>query len=693
MIALNFLWHHHQPDYRHPVSGEYILPWVRLHAVKGYADLLAVLKRYDRAQMTVNFSGILLEQLQDYAAGTARDVFAELSAREASELSMAERMFVLQHFFSCNPRTLILPHPRYRELLAKRNNLLRLMSLEDAGAHFDDQEITDLLVWFNLAWIGFAGQQRRDVVDLITRGRGYSHQHQLRVLKIHAEMLREILPGYKALADDGRIELAFTPYHHPILPLLIDLAGEGCADSANPLPDFRYPQDAREQICLGIELYQKCFARLPRGSWPAEGSVSDAALAAFASAGIEWVATDQQNLPHESRGPQAHLLPRRWQQEGSAVTVFFRDTRLADNISFEYAAWQAAVAGRHLVDMAVDMGERVEAACPVVTIALDGENPWENYADGGEGFLSAVIEEVAARPQLEFRTPSQLTQDAGHPVISRVSAGSWIGGNFDIWSRHAETRTAWRRLAQARLNLIDVVERTVLNHLLAAEGSDWFWWYGDDFVTEQAEQFDELFRAHLVAAYEAAQRTVPDELYAPIISERLPEAVGEISALIQPNLDGRVTTYYEWHGAVRISSEALHSSMARSDGAGIAAVWYGFSNSALYLRLDLSDEWRQLINAGGCALQLTLSQGEEESALEFDITPAEITTLPVASLFADRIVEIEVDVEKSGLVRRALAYLSIELSHGVNARARFPEGGMLPFYVISADYAAEHWVV
>ncbi|MBN2081111.1 hypothetical protein JW859_02770, partial [bacterium] len=604
MIALNLLWHQHQPDYRHPTSGEVILPWVRLHAVKGYADLLAVLKRYDSAAMTVNFSGILLEQLQQYAQNGVTDMFARLSSQPAAGLAQEERAFVLKHFFSGNPRTLIRPHLRYDQLLAKRNSLVRLVGFEDAIAKFTDQELTDILVWFNLAWIGFTGQQRCDVIDLIAQGREYSHEQQLQVLEIHHEIAREVLGGYQELADQGQIELTFTPYHHPILPLLIDLAGEGHHNDADPLPDYRYPQDAEEQVRRGMHWYQQCFGRMPRGAWPAEGSVSDAALGVFASAGVEWVATDQQNLPHECRGPLDHLAPRLWQGNGSRLTVFFRDTRLADNIGFEYAGWTGRVAGRHFVNMVKAMADQAQAAEPVVTVALDGENPWEGYPDGGEGFLCALIEEVAAHPEMQFSTPGRLLAAGGYPAIDHVSAGSWINGNFDIWSRHAETRTAWRRLAQARLDLIDICHDKIYDHLLAAEGSDWFWWYGDDFNTEQAEQFDELFRAHLISAYTAAGREVPDELYAPIISERLPEAVGEISALIKPRLDGRVSSFYEWRGAVRVSASGGQSSMARVTDGEITDLWYGFSATDLYIRLELSAEWRELLQGRGGQLNL-----------------------------------------------------------------------------------------
>lgn len=693
MIALNFLWHHHQPDYRQPASGEYLLPWVRLHGVRGYSDMLAFLRRYDHACMTVNFSGILLEQLQDYAAGTARDLYAQLSAKPGAELTPAERQFVLRNFFSGNPRTLIRPHPCYRELFNKRNDLVRLVGVEQAAERFGDQEFTDLLVWFNLAWIGFTGQRRYDVIELIAQGRDYTMEHQRRVLAIHAEMLRGLLPGYRALADTGRIELSFSPYHHPILPLLIDLAGEGYANQTDPLPEFRYAGDAQEQLLRGTEIYQRSFGRPPRGVWPAEGSISDEALELIAGAGVAWTASDQQNLPVDLRDPPAHLVPWRWRGGGSQLVVFFRDTRSADNISFEYGGWPGVVAGRHLTDMARDTASRSKSAYPVITIALDGENPWENYADGGELFLQVLAEEVASRDDLAFRTPTQLLEEASCPSLDRVSAGSWIGGNFNIWTRHSETRVAWRRLAQARRELIDVATGEVQAQLLAAEASDWFWWYGDDFHTEQPEQFDELFRAHLISAYQAARRPVPDEFYAPIHGERLPQALGEVTALIAPRLDGRVSTFYEWQGAARIAAAGLQSSMARSDDGGITELWYGFSQHSLFLRLDLSQGWLARLRESSCELALHLSQGERETARRFKFQAPASGRHEGVEFAVDQTIELRLTLEQSGLEQEALAYLWVELVDVHGSRTRFPDSGLIPFQVISADFADEHWIV
>jgi alpha-amylase/alpha-mannosidase (GH57 family) len=693
VITLNFLWHMHQPDYRHPHSGMHTMPWVRLHAVKGYIDLLHVLEKYDHAFCAVNFSGILLEQIACLVAGE-RDYYAELSVKPATALTLDERKFILQNFFSLNRHTLVRPHQRYYELLSKREHLLKVSDIGEAAERFSPQELSDLAVWFNLAWIGFAGQKRDDVRELIMKGRDYSNDDQRQVLAIHRELLSRVAPGYKALADAQRVELTFTPYQHPILPLLIDLAGEGCRNDTDPLPDFRYAPDAGEHIRRGMDLFEQAFGRAPRGAWPAEGSVSDAALAAFANAGISWVATDQQNLPGKEHRPQGHATPWSWERDGSRIVVFFRDTRLADNIGFEYASWNPALAGSHLVDMAVALGKQSGVQQPVVTVALDGENPWEAYPDGGEGFLCALCERIATDQQVVCATPSQIIADRRFPSLDQIHAGSWIGGNFNIWSRHAETRIAWRKLARARQDLMDVCTGRVQQHLFTAEGSDWFWWYGDDFVNDNSAKFDELFRFRLIAAYEAAQRPVPEDLYSPIHAERLPEMAGELHALISPVLDGRDTTFFEWRGAVRVKANIAQSTMARAtEQSGIQELWYGFSNTALFLRLAFADDFAHALRDAGGHIIVCFSQGGTEFCRKYEATPGLHGINAQGDFAFDAIAELGMEFAATPLQRDSLAYLWIEATTAAGRSERFPTAGRIPLKIISVDFNAKNWFI
>jgi alpha-amylase/alpha-mannosidase (GH57 family) len=694
VIKLLFLWHLHQPNYRHAASGEYILPWVRLHAAKGYLDLLSILQRYDSARSVVNFSGILLEQLMEYQAGRARDKYELLSAKAASDLTSEERAFVVRYFFSANRDHMINPHMRYRELLAQRQDLVRLEGYAKAAERMNDQDITDIMVWFNLAWIGFTGGRRKDVLDLLKRSRGYGLDDQRQVLAIHRELAGQVLAGYRDLQAAGRIELSITPYQHPILPLLHDCAGVGTYSPHDALPVFQYPEDAEEHVRRGNALYEQAFGVAPTGAWPAEGSVSDAALGTLSSSGLRWAATDQQNLPPQPGKPMPHLAPYRWKKDGSEIVVFFRDTRLADNIGFEYATWQPVRAGNHLVEMALDMGRRCQCQNPVITVALDGENPWETYADGGRLFLSALFERIAQEPDLECRTARELINNPDLPVLEHIHAGSWIGGNFNIWSGHAEDKAAWRRLAQARRDLVDVCQGEVYDHLLSAEGSDWFWWYGDEFTTEEAAQFDELFRSHLIAAYQAAGRPVPDECYTPIISDRHPELVQEVRGLSDVTLDGKITHFFEWRNAVALGGMERQASMARSAQGAIASeCYYGFTTDCLVLRLDLTPEWLAAWRASGGQLELYLTQQEQAFHWEVPMSSTSAGLTGRVQCVVSQIMEVSVELEGLNLKRGAVAHFWVELHLFSGQTGRVPGSGPYPIRIIEEDFAARNWWV
>jgi alpha-amylase/alpha-mannosidase (GH57 family) len=691
VITLNFLWHFHQPDYRHPASGEPVMPWVRLHAVKGYLDLLTALEASSAARVTVNWSGVLLDQLRAYVQDGLLDTWGRLSQRPAAELEPDERCVVFDNFFSANAANLIRPHARYLELQRRCADLKQAHGA-DAAQQLTVAELTDLMVWFNLAWIGFTGQRRGDVRELIARGRSYTLEDQQRVLAIHAELAARVVPGFRELADAGRIELSATPFHHPILPLVIDLAAEGTPNPADPLPEFRHQPDAAEQVARAQAIFDAMFARRPAGMWPAEGSVSDAALQTFAAAGVAWVATDQANLPAQSQSHLAHLTPWQWSEDGAGLHVFFRDTRLSDNIGFEYARWQPTVAGRHLVQMARTLGEQTSLRDPVITVALDGENPWETYSDGGQGFLAALFETIAADPGVDCGLPSEIIGSRSFPGIDHIHAGSWIGGNFNIWSRHADARRAWRLLAATRTALDGPAggDAAVLGHLLAAEGSDWFWWYGDDFFSAQSWQFDELFRGHLIAAYTAAGQPVPKELYEAIATQLI-AAPPRVSALIEPRLDGRISSFYEWRGAIRVSSEGAQGSMARAAHNGSHYLCYGFSADALCLRLDLTAEWHSQLIAVGGKLRVGLQQGSAEYAAEFALGPQGQTVS--GRIAAADTLELAVALADIKLARGQAAQLWVDCERADGEKLRIPSNGYIAIYLIPEDFAASLWTV
>jgi len=132
--------------------------------------------------------------------------------------------------------------------------------------------------------------------------------------------------------------------------------------------------------------------------------------------------------------------------------------------------------------------------------------------------------------------------------------------------------------------------------------------------------------------------------------------------------------------------------MARVTKGEISEFWYGFSTTALYIRLELSTVWRELLHTQQGRISLRINQGETELAVELagGEDPAKP---PLWSMALDQIVEIRLDLAVAGLKRDALAYLAVELNATEGPTARFPETGMIPIHIIAETYADEHWSV
>jgi alpha-amylase/alpha-mannosidase (GH57 family) len=111
-LYLCFLWHMHQPYYKDPETGTYILPWVRLHAIKDYVALPRLFREFPQVRHTFNLVPSLLIQVQDYVENGAEDVFLALSRKNSLDLTKEEEEFLLRNFFSAYPPTMILPQRR-----------------------------------------------------------------------------------------------------------------------------------------------------------------------------------------------------------------------------------------------------------------------------------------------------------------------------------------------------------------------------------------------------------------------------------------------------------------------------------------------------------------------------------------------------------------------------------------------------
>lgn len=530
-LAVAFLWHMHQPLYKDFVTGKYHLPWVRLHSTYSYLDMAAMMEDHPHAKATFNLTPSLMWQLIDISSGGAGDdLFYELTARPAKDLSDRDRYFVLKNFFSCDLNHAIFPIEKYKELFLRRSNDLREEALIKRSREFSDGDMRDLQVFFNLAWCGFTLRDKDPLVrELLRKGRDFTEKEKMDLLDLQLKVTASILPLYKKLQDRGQIEISTTPFYHPIMPLL--------SKGPSNVKGFDLKEDARVHLKKAIDLYFKVFGRRPIGMWPSEGSVSQEVIPLFAEEGIEWIATDEGILLESFKGkdiPREDLIYKVHQakEAGSSISMVFRDINMSNAISFRYANMPAKQSTHeilhdlHSIKKAVDHKEGRHIAA----VILDGENPWPYFADGGKAFLNEVYKVLSSTKEIEMVTIGEYMRTSKERgSIEKLAPGSWINRNFDKWIGSPQKNKAWEYLVKTRKAMFSfgTPSPEALEELYIAEGSDWFWWY-DDFGSELNFVFDELFRMHLSNIYKLMGKEVPYYLTQPVPTgpqvQRLPES-------------------------------------------------------------------------------------------------------------------------------------------------------------------------
>jgi alpha-amylase/alpha-mannosidase (GH57 family) len=637
MTRVALLWHMHQPFYEDLATGEHVLPWVRFHAIKDYWGMVALLREFPNVKVTFNLVPSLLVQLEAFAQERARDRHLDIGLTPATALSDEERAFCIDEFFHAHRPRMIDPYPRYAELLDKRDANGARLSARAKLSQFSAVDIRDLQVWHKLAWIDPYYFDRDDRIrTLVAKGRGYSEDDKATLRGVELELLRRVIPEYRDAAARGQVELSTSPFYHPILPLLCDtdVYLRTHPGSRMPRERFRRPEDAAEQLTRAVALHERLFARRPKGLWPSEGSVSDAMVPLVAAAGFRWMATDEEILAKSIgrefvrdrygnvENPEALYRPYRIGRAPEQVTCGFRDHTLSDLLGFTYASWNPEAAADNFVQRLADAGARYAANTgggeATIFVILDGENAWEHYEGQGRPFLRALYRRLGSHPALTTVTMSEACA-APKDAIPSIFPGSWINADFYIWIGHADDQRAWSQLADARRTLDaaagaapDAFARA-REEMSIAEGSDWFWWYGDDHSSDQDDVFDDLFRRHVRNIYRALDVPVPEELFVSNITTR-PASSGIVapSGFIHPVIDGEATNYFEWIGAgsVEIASagEAMHEVSA--EPAFISGIAFGFDLQHLYLQVTGASPIRDVISNGDQELRVSFLKPE-----------------------------------------------------------------------------------
>src|SRR3954469_20488522 len=224
MTRVAFAWHMHQPYYEDLVTREHILPWVRMHALKDYYGMVALLREFPGVRMTFNLVPSLLVQLQAFAADRAKDRYLELSLKPAADLDYRDVDFVLENFFHAQRQRMIDVYPRYADLLARRGGAMpNPEARRSAAARFSVDDLRDLQVWHKLAWIDptYMDSDAR-VRGLVEKGRGFSERDKTVLREVELELLGRVTAEYRDAVARKQIEVSASPFYHPILPLLCD---------------------------------------------------------------------------------------------------------------------------------------------------------------------------------------------------------------------------------------------------------------------------------------------------------------------------------------------------------------------------------------------------------------------------------------------------------------------------------------
>ncbi len=213
-LRLAILWHMHQPYYRDTLTGRSTMPWVRLHAVKDYQPMAAMLRDFPGVSVTINVVPSLLRQIQEYTDEGLRDVDWDLATLTAKDLGPAERVTLLERFFLLNIDAMVRPHARYAELLEKRGRSLGKADLERTAALFSVRDFLDLQVWFNLVWFHpLTLAERPGLLRLLQKGRHFSEEDKQFVLQSQLEVM---VGSHPALAEPGG-RRADRTLHQPLL--------------------------------------------------------------------------------------------------------------------------------------------------------------------------------------------------------------------------------------------------------------------------------------------------------------------------------------------------------------------------------------------------------------------------------------------------------------------------------------------
>ena len=608
-LSVAFIWHFHQPNYQTQPNGIRLMPWARLHAIKDYLDMLLLLDKFPNLKLNFSLVPALLDAIEDYGNNDGHDIHSKLTVTSVKDLSDDDKLYILNYFFDANYDNLISKNERYNELYIKR------YSKTDIGIDdFSPQDYSDIMFLFNLVWFDSIWYDVfPELGEFLKKKEGYTLDDRRNLIELNRKIIRQIIPSFKKYQDEGRIEILTSPYYHPILPILVNPNDLKTPSLKYPMPDCKIAlaADAKEQIRMSVNRIKELFGKEPKGIWPSEHCISQRTLDLFAQMGFEWTVTDESVLSNsinkefvrDFRGCyedpyDACSLYHYTTKKGKDISIVFRDSLIPNLIGFEYTHHDSILCANDLFDRIKTVYDKLKNSpddTNLFTIAMDGENCWERYPKDGALFLeklySLINDDMVVKTVLISDYLKAHKENSKQ--LKKVTAGSWVNQEFQLWIAEPTKNLAWQYLIQAR-NLIkefedsdDVTKEQLLAakyEIFIAEGSDWFWWYGEPNNSGQDHIFDFLFREHLKNVYKILGGKVPDYLEMPLIS-MMGKPLKEPVRKITPKIDGYAKDNDEW---------ALAGCIDIPDGPVLQEnklynrIYFGMDDDNLYLRFDIN---------------------------------------------------------------------------------------------------------
>ncbi len=613
-LSIAFIWHMHQPNYQVQPHGIRLMPWARLHAIKDYLDMLMFLDKFPELKLNFNIVPVLLDAIEDYANNEAHDIHSRLTVTPIDELTEDDKQYILNYFFDANYSNLIAHHKYYSELYQKRY-LKEEVDIND----FSDQEFSDIMMWFNLVWFDPIWRSKYKELDaLIKKDRNYTLQDRQNVIDIQRKIISQIIPSFKKYQDENKIEITTSPYYHPILPILFDSNVAKKSAVRHPLPDVKInmAEDAKKQIKMALDKMEKTFGKRPKGMWPSEQCVSSRTLECFADMGLKWTISDEGILANSIKkefvrdfkgfleDPYELCNVYKFGTRKKDINIIFRDSVIPNLISFEYPRHDSVTAASDLYGRIKTIQNKLQNSPDenhLLTIAMDGENSWESYSYDGAVFLETLYKLISRDKSLSTVLVSDYIENASQiKTLENLAPGSWINRDFQLWIAEPTKNLAWSYLAKTQSDLKEFEKEKppkkllelAYNELYIAQGSDWFWWYGEPNDSGQDHIFDYLFREHLKNIYLLLGKKVPKHLDSPLISflgkpSRAPKKQ------ISPTVNGKDLYNDEWINAGCID---IPAGPIPQENKLFNRICFGCDEENIYLRFDIN---RYILDAQG----------------------------------------------------------------------------------------------